>query len=100
VASLRSSQTRQKRSFDHFVGEREDRWRQCKADRFCRLQVVGYSPAIAERSYDGLMSKFSTDGKFDPQALKTLFGSLVDLKMLAKSSDTSKLYSDEFLPKP
>jgi NitT/TauT family transport system substrate-binding protein len=64
------------------------------------IDVIGYSPAIAGRSYDELITKFSTDGRFEPKPLEMLFTSFVDLKTLDKTVDMSKLYSDEFLPKP
>lgn len=62
------------------------------------IDVIGFSPAIAERSYDSLMSEFSTDGKFEPKALDKLISSFVDLKLLDKSADMSRLYTEEFLP--
>ncbi len=61
-------------------------------------QVIGYSPAIAARSYDSQISLFSTDGKFLPAALQTLRRSFVDLKVLDNSGDLSKLYTEKFLP--
>ena len=44
--------------------------------------------------------KFSTDGKFNPQALKTLRDSFIDMKSnVDPSIDMSKFYTTEFLPK-
>jgi ABC-type nitrate/sulfonate/bicarbonate transport system substrate-binding protein len=64
-------------------------------------KVMGYTPGVAERMYDTLMAKFSTDGRFSPQALDTLRASFVDLKVLDDPSiDMSKFYTTEFLPKP
>ncbi|HXQ54045.1 MAG TPA: ABC transporter substrate-binding protein [Stellaceae bacterium] len=63
-------------------------------------EVIGYSPTVAERTYDELMAKFSSDGKFDPKALEKLSASFADLKILDSSADLSKLYTEEFLPKP
>jgi ABC-type nitrate/sulfonate/bicarbonate transport system substrate-binding protein len=63
------------------------------------VDVIGYSPAVAERLYDSLMSKISTDGKFEQKALDKLFSSFVDLKILDKSTDMSKLYTEIFLPR-
>ena len=62
-------------------------------------QVMGNSPAVAERMYDTLMTKFSTDGRFHPKALDTLFASFVDLHVLDRSTDMSKFYTDAFLPR-
>jgi NitT/TauT family transport system substrate-binding protein len=61
--------------------------------------VIGYSPAVAERLYDTLMTKISTTGKFEPRALEMLRASFVDLKILDEPVDMSKLYTEEFLPK-
>ena len=62
-------------------------------------EVIGYAPSVSERLYDGLISTFSTDGKFKPKALEKIFASMVDLGNLEKSADLSKLYTEEFLPK-
>jgi ABC-type nitrate/sulfonate/bicarbonate transport system substrate-binding protein len=63
-------------------------------------KVMGYTPGVAERMYDTLMAKFSTDGKFNPQALETLRASFIDLKAIDDPSlDMSKFYTTEFLPK-
>lgn len=62
-------------------------------------KVMGYTPRVAERMYDTLMAKFSTDGRFSPPALDTLRASFVDLKVLDDASiDMSKLYTTMFLP--
>jgi NitT/TauT family transport system substrate-binding protein len=62
-------------------------------------KVMGYTPRVAERMYDTLMMKFSTDGKFNPQAFDTLRKSFVDMKTLDPNSvDMSKFYTTEFLP--
>jgi NitT/TauT family transport system substrate-binding protein len=60
-------------------------------------EVIGYSPAIAERCYDELIPNLSRDGRFDPQALSALRSSFIDLKILPKSADLSKLYTEQFL---
>ncbi|HEY3917235.1 MAG TPA: ABC transporter substrate-binding protein [Stellaceae bacterium] len=63
-------------------------------------KVMGYTPGVAERMYDTLMAKFSTDGKFSPQALDTLRASFLDLKTIDDPSlDMSKFYTTAFLPK-
>jgi NitT/TauT family transport system substrate-binding protein len=61
-------------------------------------EVIGYSPAIAERCYDELIPKLSLDGRFDRKALAALFASFADLKILPPSADLSKLYTERFLP--
>jgi len=63
-------------------------------------KVMGYTPRVAERMYDTLMMKFSTDGKFNPQAFDTLRESFVHMKTLDPASvDMSKFYTQKFLPK-
>jgi ABC-type nitrate/sulfonate/bicarbonate transport system substrate-binding protein len=54
---------------------------------------------IAGRVYDELMPMFSDDGKFDPKALAVLSRSFVELKVLDKEPDMTKLYTEAFLPK-
>ncbi|HEY3917244.1 MAG TPA: ABC transporter substrate-binding protein [Stellaceae bacterium] len=61
--------------------------------------IPGYTAAVSARLYDGLVSQFSTTGKFEPAALEKLRASFVDLKILEPSADMSKLYTEAFLPK-
>jgi ABC-type nitrate/sulfonate/bicarbonate transport system substrate-binding protein len=62
-------------------------------------QVLNWSPAVTERSYDHTIAHFSLTGKFEPAALDKLRASFVDLKVLDPSADISKLYTEQFLPK-
>ena len=59
---------------------------------------MGVSPAIAGRVYDELVGNYSTDGRFDPEGLKVLVDSLVEMGSL-KSADVSALYTEAYLPK-
>ena len=62
-------------------------------------KVMGYTPGVAERMYDTLMTKFSIDGKFNPQAFETLRETFIDMKTLDPTTvDMSKFYTTEFLP--
>lgn len=61
--------------------------------------ATGYPLDVSARIYDQLMTKFSTDGKFSQKGLDTLFASFTDLNLIDKTVDTSKLYSERFLPK-
>jgi len=63
------------------------------------VEATGYPATVSARIYDRLMPQFSTDGKFLPRGLDKLFSSFVDLWVLDKSADTSKLYTEKFLPK-
>jgi NitT/TauT family transport system substrate-binding protein len=60
--------------------------------------VMGVSTAVAARSYDELMSGYSTTGKFSPTGLKILDRSWLDTKMLDLESDMGKLYTEAYLP--
>jgi NitT/TauT family transport system substrate-binding protein len=61
--------------------------------------IPGYTKGVSTRLYDGLMSQFSTDGRFTPGSLDKLRASFIDLKVLDPSADMSKLYTEAFLPK-
>jgi ABC-type nitrate/sulfonate/bicarbonate transport system substrate-binding protein len=61
-------------------------------------KVMGTTPAIAARTYDSLISKFSTDGKFGEKAIETLGQSFEDLKTLPGPLDMKKLYTERLLP--
>jgi NitT/TauT family transport system substrate-binding protein len=60
--------------------------------------IMGVSPALAGRAYDELMPTFSRDGKFDPEALKVLARSYVEMDLLPKEPDMSTLITENFLP--
>ena len=60
-------------------------------------KVTGYTTGVAERMYDTLMAKFSTNGHFDKQALATLRQSWTDMKTVDPSVDIAKLYTEKFL---
>jgi ABC-type nitrate/sulfonate/bicarbonate transport system substrate-binding protein len=62
-------------------------------------EVTGKDEAITSRAYDELMPMFSDDGKFHANALATLAKSYVELQLLPQEPDTSKLYTEAFLPK-
>jgi NitT/TauT family transport system substrate-binding protein len=55
------------------------------------------SPQIASRIYDELIDNYSTDGRFDPEGLKVLVDSLVEMGSL-KNPDVSGLYTERYLP--
>jgi len=56
-------------------------------------------PALMGPIYDVHKKEFSTDGRFDREALDYIKGSLLTLKILDEAPDMSKLYTEEFLPK-
>jgi NitT/TauT family transport system substrate-binding protein len=63
------------------------------------VEATGYPATVSARIYDRLMAQFSTDGKFSQKGLDKLFASFVDLKVMDKSGDMSKLYTEQYLPK-
>ena len=63
-------------------------------------KVTGTSPSVAARNYDEIMPIFSRTGHFRPAALEVLAGSFVDMGLLTEKPDMSKLYTEQFLPKP
>lgn len=62
-------------------------------------EVLNWSPEVTERCYNRTIAHFSTNGKFEKQALDKLRTSFVDLKVLDAAADMSTLYTEEFLPK-
>jgi len=62
-------------------------------------KVMGNPPAVAARTYDTLMPRFSIDGKFSRPAIETLRASFVALGSVDASVDMSRLYTEAFLPK-
>jgi NitT/TauT family transport system substrate-binding protein len=63
------------------------------------MDVLSKDEAIISRSYDELMPMYSDDGKFNAKALAVLARSYVDLGVLPREPDMSKLYTEAFLPK-
>lgn len=60
--------------------------------------VMHKSLEIAGRAYDEVMPAMSNTGKFDPKAVKVLGQSFIDMKLLDREPDMSKLYTEKFLP--
>jgi ABC-type nitrate/sulfonate/bicarbonate transport system substrate-binding protein len=56
------------------------------------------SHAVAAKSYDAIQPGYSPAGHFHPQALETLSRSLVEIGLLPKEPDMSKLYAEQYLP--
>jgi NitT/TauT family transport system substrate-binding protein len=61
--------------------------------------VTGFDQDVEEHEFDTVMPMFSADGKFDKRALGVLARSLLEVGMVEREPDLSKLYSEEFLPK-
>jgi NitT/TauT family transport system substrate-binding protein len=63
---------------------------------------LGVTPGVASRVYDELMPGdfFSKDGRFDPDILKAMSSSFVEMKLLDHDADLSKYVTNDFLPRP
>jgi ABC-type nitrate/sulfonate/bicarbonate transport system substrate-binding protein len=61
--------------------------------------VTGFSPEVMSQEYDLTIRMFSNDCKFDAESIANLKRSFIDLKLVDKSIDMSKLYTEEFVPK-
>ena len=61
--------------------------------------VLGFHPDVLNQTYDRVVPIYSTDGKFNPRALAVLSRSYLELKLLDKEPDMTKLYTEDFLPK-
>jgi NitT/TauT family transport system substrate-binding protein len=61
-------------------------------------EIMNISPEIASRAYDDVMPMFSDTGRFNPKALAILAKSFVQMGVLDKEPDMSKLYTEKFLP--
>jgi NitT/TauT family transport system substrate-binding protein len=55
------------------------------------------SASVAGKVYDELIDNYSRDGRFDPEGLRVLVDSLVEMGAL-KSADVKAYYTEEYLP--
>lgn len=64
-------------------------------------QQLGVTPVVATRVYATLMTTgfFSKDGRFDPEVLKAMSQSFVEMNLLKGDQDLTKYVTDQFLPK-
>ncbi len=62
-------------------------------------QVLNVHPDVINKTYDNVIFTFAMAGRFNPKAFAVLARSYVDLKLLDKEPDMTKLYIEEFLPK-
>jgi ABC-type nitrate/sulfonate/bicarbonate transport system substrate-binding protein len=58
-----------------------------------------FATAVVSKEYDQDMKLFTTNGKFDPAALKSLGQTFIQMKLLKHVPDMPKLYTQAFLPK-
>ena len=78
------------------------RWMKDHKDQTVEIaaRMADVQKTVAEKNYDEIMPIFSLDGRFKPKALDVLAGSFVDMGLLPEKPDMSKLYTEQFLPKP
>jgi NitT/TauT family transport system substrate-binding protein len=57
------------------------------------------SPALAARDYDELIGMFNRTGRFNPDALRVLSRSFVEMGMLPNEPNINALITEQFLPK-
>ena len=55
------------------------------------------SAVVAGKVYDELIDNYSRDGRFDPEGLRVLVDSLVEMGAL-RSADVTAFYTEEYLP--
>jgi ABC-type nitrate/sulfonate/bicarbonate transport system substrate-binding protein len=75
-------------------------WMQKNRDRTIDIvrRKTNVSLALATRDYDELSGMFSKTGRFNPEALKVLSRSFVEMGSLPAEPDMSKLYTEQYLP--
>ncbi|MGH7091177.1 MAG: ABC transporter substrate-binding protein, partial [Stellaceae bacterium] len=62
-------------------------------------EVTGFSPGVMSKEYDIVVSMFTKDCRFDAESLANLKRSFVDLHLLDRAPDMSKLYTEAYLPR-
>lgn len=75
-------------------------WMQKNRERTIDIvrRKTGVSPALATRDYDELSGMFNKTGRFNPEALKVLSRSFVEMGMLPNEPDVTKLITEQYLP--
>jgi NitT/TauT family transport system substrate-binding protein len=61
--------------------------------------VTGFSGADEETEYDRLMPEVTARGDFDSQSIARIAHSFVELGILEKEPDMTRLFTEEFLPR-
>jgi ABC-type nitrate/sulfonate/bicarbonate transport system substrate-binding protein len=75
-------------------------WMQKNRDKTIEIvrRKTDVSQALATRDYNELRGMFNPTGKFNPEALKVLSRSFVEIGTLPSEPDVSKLITEKFLP--
>ena len=61
-------------------------------------RTADVSPFIATRDYDAMIGMFNRTGHFNPDALKVVSRSFVEMGMLPSEPDISALITEKYLP--
>jgi NitT/TauT family transport system substrate-binding protein len=61
-------------------------------------EALHQSPAVIEKNYDLLMPQMSSDGVFDPVALKTIKSSFIDMQILKATPSDDEILTSRFIP--
>jgi ABC-type nitrate/sulfonate/bicarbonate transport system substrate-binding protein len=61
-------------------------------------RVIHQSPSVMGRTYDNEVASFSNDGRFDPEAIRVLKESFVEMGMLAEKPSDDQFLTTKFLP--
>jgi ABC-type nitrate/sulfonate/bicarbonate transport system substrate-binding protein len=61
-------------------------------------EALHQSQAVVEKSYDLLMPQMLNDGQFDPEALKTIKSSFMDMNILKSPPSDDEILTRKFLP--
>ena len=62
-------------------------------------KITNFDEDVMSREYDLVIGMYVKDCRFDAESLAALKSSFVELKLLDKEPDMSKLYTEKFLPK-
>jgi NitT/TauT family transport system substrate-binding protein len=63
-------------------------------------RTASVSTFIATRDYDAMIGMFNRTGRFNPEALKVVSRSFVEMGMLPSEPDISALITEKYLPAP
>jgi NitT/TauT family transport system substrate-binding protein len=62
------------------------------------MPITKLSPAVQAKNYDLVVPLLSLTGRFDSKGLAALARSYVEMKIVEKEPDMTKLYTEKFLP--
>jgi len=62
-------------------------------------KITNFDEDVMSREYDLVIGMYVKDCRFDAESLATLKSSFVELKLLDKEPDMTKLYTEAYLPK-